>query len=618
MRVVVILFLTLSHFAIATGLTGKIEIKIEKSSPEKFSFLFWDWTHKTIGPGPSPEINEQDIKDAILEEFKNPQIAIDQLEKLKGPAGKILIEFSYVSACDKNVNRSENDRCQKSTEDWQEIEGKLLFSCGVEEENGEPWINSIDYQIGHWINKPEKKLNHQLADFGKFYQFKWASKQQIKRIIASCLASLRDMPELKSNTPSDPSKIIMDSDIYGDFYKWFSKIQGLKIQDEKNIAFKNSVNCLLKNAIERFRNRTGNILVLERENSVEFFSNQPPSSFIGEHTLPTYLQKGTENKFVYSLAVLDEISWKNLKKNRIKKKIQNQGIWPNIKDISLISLLSQIFGEDLYLNMNACFLSSGIHIYNPVKVIETFYAPDKCEEEFLTNPSFDILELLCKHNDAKSCLLIGQAHANKNLWKCLPNNQNIECSIYGFKSDPLKSEEYLIKACDLGSADGCFNAAKLNPLPSGSFSSQQKDLYQKGCKINNISECEYWIKGVNPTSETEISIKHNECSMNKFKIDSCLDLSIYYQLKQNEEASLKYSKIACERGNTRSLNPNPCDTFANYLLKQNNKKGAIQILENNCWFKTDKSCNKLYDLYDKVKKDELIKKICWETKIKCF
>jgi TPR repeat protein len=622
MRIFIVLFLIISSIAGAAELTGKIEVKVEESKPEKFSFLFWDWTYKTIGAGSSPNISEQDVKDAIREEFKNPQAAIEQLEKLKGPGGKIQIDYSYVSPCDENLGRAEYDRCQNLKEEREEIEGRLLFSCGVEEENGDPWINSNEYRVGHWETDPEKELNYQIADFGWFYQFKWASKAQIKRNIASCLASLKDMPDLKPKIPSDAPQLKMDPHIYSDFYDWFSKIQGLQLQDKNDPTFKNSVDCLLKNATERFKNRTGNVLVLQKSKTKAFFLYESTLNFSEGHNLPIYLQReGRSNDVeqdIYSIAVMDETSWNNLEENQNEKKIKTQGVWPNIQARSLVSLIGQVYGQDLYMNMNACFLSSGVNIFNPNKIVETFYAPSNCNEEISNNPSFDILELRCENQDAKACLMIGQAHANNNRWKCLPDDQSIDCSVHGLKTDRSKAEEYLTKACGLGLADGCFSAASLTSLPSGYFSSKQREYYQQGCDLNRLPGCEFWTLGVRPITENEIATKQHRCLTNSLGIDACVELSIYYQLNQNEEASMEYSKIACERGSTGAVNPNPCVLVADYYVQQNDKENAIKILEKNCWFKTDKGCSKLYELYDESKKDSLIKKVCWETKKKCF
>ena len=521
--------LLMTFFTYASDLTGKIEVSVQKSQPEEFKFLFWDNLDNTIGDGNSPVITSEDLIAAIKEEFTLPTEALSQIEKLKGKGGKTFIEYYY------------------------DEKGKLNYQCGTKDESGDVYING---NIGSFGLEPRidfsiPTLFEQRADIGKFYQFKWASKAQIKRQMAQCFSELPGMPKLKSKNPSEPTHVHLDPSLYNDFFKWFSKIDGIKVEKKDDPKFKSTVNCLLSNAPQYFKNRTGNNIVIQKEVANE---NLIQSTILSEQwNLPPHILKAIPNEkpnFVYSISVMDEISWKNLNKDIKKDKVQNMGLWPNLQSRSVLGLIGQIYGSELDTYLQSCLLSSGLSISDPNRLLATFFQSGNCQA---LNSNEHRIELECEIGKTKSCLILANAYSTENHPKCMPEDQSPECFINNIPYDPKKGISYFKKACSLGDAEGCFGAGE--SLEIDLFAKDERiQLYQKGCKIRAHENCSFWNKGVDFINGLNFYVKKWQCEGFLSSEDACYAVGLYFDKIGQSKDSVKFLKKSCEMSEKKDEN----------------------------------------------------------------
>lgn len=510
-----------TFFTYASDLTGKIEVSVQKSQPEEFKFLFWDNLDNTIGHGNSPVITSEDLIAAIKEEFTLPNEALSQIEKLKGKGGKTFIEYYYDET------------------------GKLIYQCGTKDESGDVYINGTlgSFGLEPRIDFSIPSLFEQRADIGKFYQFKWASKAQIKRHIAECFSELPGMPKLISKNPSELTNVNIDPDLYKDFFKWFSKIDGIKIEKKDDPKLKTTVDCLLSNTTQYFKNRTGNTIVFQKEVANKDLVQSTTRS--EQWNLPPYILKTIPNEkpnFVYSISIMDEDSWKSFKKDIKKNKIQNMGLWPNLQSRSVLGLLGQIYGSDLDTYLQSCLLSSGLSISDPNKLLATFFQSDNCQE---LNTNEQRIELECEIGKTKSCLTLAQAYSSKNRPKCIPEDKSPECFINNIPYDLEKGISYYKKACSLGDAEGCFGAGE--SLEIDLFAKDERiQLYQKGCKIRNHENCTFWNKGVDFIDGLNFFVKKWQCEGFLSSGDACYAVGLYFDKIGQPKDSVKFLKKSCD------------------------------------------------------------------------
>jgi hypothetical protein len=513
--------LLISIFTYASDLTGKIEVSVQKSQPDEFKFLFWDNLDNTIGHGKSPVITSEDLISAIKEEFTLPNEALSQIEKLKGKDGNTFFEFQY------------------------DEKGKLIYQCGTKDENDDVYIygSQASFGLEPRIDFSRSTLFEQRVDIGKFYQLKWASKAQIKRHMAQCFSELPGMPKLKSRNPIEPTNLQLDPSLYNDFYKWFSKIDGIKIEKNDDPKFKSTVNCLLSNATQYFKNRTGNTIVIQKEVANE---NLIQSTILSEQwNLPPHILKAIPNEkpnYVYSISVMDEFSWKNLKKDFKKDKIQNMGIWPNLQSRSVLGLMGQIYGSDLDTYLQSCLLSSGLSISDPNRLLATFFQSGNCHD---LNSNEHRIELECEIGKTKSCLLLANAYSSENHPKCMPEDKSPECFLNNISYDQNKGLSYFKKACSLGDAEGCFGAG--HSLEGNLFAKDERiQLYQQGCKIKTHENCSFWNKGVDFINGINFFLKKWQCEGFLSSEDACYGVGLYFDKMGDKDRSIKFLKKSCE------------------------------------------------------------------------
>lgn len=596
------------------ALTGKKEVSVHPSIHKDFKGFLWNHVDETIGEGSSPQLSEKDVMDAIREEFTDSKVAVDQLEKLKGPGGKFFFDYGYV------------EPEEYPTEQDDKNEGNLTHRCGVADEKNEKYNSYMESGTGPiLISGQEIKHLPRYASEGKFNHLKWASKDQMKRHIARCFSRLPGMPTMKPRDPQGKTEMYFDDALYDDFYKWFATVPGLAVGAPGNAKVKNAAQCLLSSAMVKNPDRSGNVLVIQKAKNKKD-SPVNTETFISEvDNLPMYSdakESRGSNSHVYSLAFMDPQSYGGLKSKWEKDEIQTQGIWPNYQGGSLASLMGQTLGDQLHVNMKACFLSAGMFFPNADDVLRTINNPYECRDvDAASIPPEQQLDYYCEKGQGMSCFYLGAAYQQGKKFICLPKDMGGKCFITEGKPDPKKAREYYQKTCELGTPHGCYALGSMLDSSDPSFSSFNDEaitFYQKGCKLQEVDRCYYYNKGLSHVEESNLSLYQNSCKGSFIENKkSCLALGLYYLKKGDKQTGVEHLKKSCGMFGSKKSS-NACLELARVHLKDGNKEEAKKILKKDCSFMEKSGCSDLYELSTEKEKEAMIKDICWSKKEKCF
>lgn len=597
MRYFLLIFISL--FAYAQRPPGSIEVDVEESNPDYYKSWFSNRVKETIGPGASPVITERDINSAIMEEFQNPSAAQDQLKILRERGVKIKMKLGYQKPEGECLERFEIEtyeviteesrrKFQKCRQDELNREGRLASTCSMSTPDVLPELRQGDKIIVHRreyeIQKDLEPFGpkFQVADTGWFYQFKWASPEQRKRYIAQCLSSVEGMPALKALNPTDAPQIKMDPGLYSDFQAWFAENEQLQKVESRDPRLISASNCLMKNSTQNFKNRTGNIAVLQKN-----------------------------KKNLYSIAIMDETSWRNLKKSESEKSISNQGIWPNLQSGSLSDLMGQVYGESLSINMYTCFISSGLQLLDPNSLIQSMNKSFPCQEKSLeTITKAEGNRVSCEKGNAEMCLQIAKEKVEKKL-SCLPDDQSSECLTSRLDLEQI----YFQKACALGAKEGCLALDYLHQ-PVKPLTNDSIKKLKKACDTKTVPECYFWNRGMNPLNAQTLKSKVIECE-NEVNL-ACIDVGMMnIILKGSTEIGTSFLQKGCPWFMPHN-DINSCLVATEIISKNGDPATSIKILKEMCKFKSDLACPKLYELYNQTEKDNLVKEVCGSKAPKCF
>lgn len=619
MRLLLIYYISITSVFAAPVLSGKIEVNVRESKQWNFRGFFWSDVDETIGGGDSPVVTQKDLLDAINKEFKSPKAALAQLEKLKGPGGKVLLDLHYIDASDKSPY----------------VDGDMVVRCGVVSVSGELGKNEkaeLYMETGSGVVSSAARFEKypKIGDIGKFYQFKWASKEQISRFIAKCFARLSGMPDLKAKNPKGKTQLYIGDAMYEDFYKWLLSIDGINTLTSKNPKFRGAVKCLLDSAVKRQEDRTGNILILQSHKETERNEiNKEKKGLVSELEFLGSKLGISPNMYhrhqLYSLAVMDASSSKKMLDDWEENTIQTEGIWPNYKSNNLLGLMNQVFGDQLQVNLKACLLNAGISIPNPNLVFKTIYDVRNCREVDESSLSLlDKLEIYCEMGRGDSCFFLGQGFIQGKQVVCSQlDTGKDQCNIMDGTKDIEIGRKYLIEGCEKGSAAACWAMGKaLEGVRSLAFpnlgSKEHIKYYKRACELRpDIEECYSQANGVTPVSEKNLAVYERSCESIIDSADNCNAVSFYYEKIGDKEKQKKFLKKAC-RATSTNKSPEPCIKLKTVLLEEGKVDEVIELLEITCNFVDKIGCRDLIDIYDKqgMKKEKakVIRRICWGEK----
>lgn len=194
------------------------------------------------------------------------------------------------------------------------------------------------------------------------------------------------------------------------------------------------------------------------------------------------------------------------------------------------------------------------------------------------------------------------------------------------KYDHTITTDYLEKACNLGTGNGCLLMA--NDLWDKGLKAESFSYYEKGCKLGITSSC-YYFEYLDRKDDTKEFIAKKFCDS---KVEeACSDLASKYYEQENYAQAQKYYQLSCDLENLESCassievkaktdkNYNKtiphyelcykgytksCGMSADYLEEGKQFKEAKKLYERGCFLDDKRSCDFMGWLYSEENNTE--------------
>ena len=552
----------------------------------------------------APRVPASELQQAITSEFADPQAALARLEEIKGAGGSVYFDF-------RRFGESENDP---------EAEGDLIHICGARNREGN--VVSAFARWGNGISSGGEDLNpvSEYGSTGKYEQFFWSSPAQRRRFMARCLARLPGMPGLKSHRPREQVTFHIPNEIYQDLHRWMATIPGVSRYSATHPKFRSAAQCLMRQAAQSSPDRTGNQVVIQRQETDDSDLIRRTGSVSEMHHLPSHVgiqQARGRSQYTYSIAFMDRHSVGQLRENWDSDEIQNIGPWPNYQGASTASVLAQALGDRFVTHLKACLLSAAINVPNIDEILPTIFNPITCNEVDLR--SMDIMEQLdayCGNGRGQSCFFIAAAAHQGKRFNCLPRHMGGGCTLGGANSDMSKARDYYNRACQAGHAPGCFALGNIQENPVATFPTQSFSMntyYQRGCELQRIPECEYYLQGLQPVYAASVTEFHNACNSSVNRRQACTSLGVYFQQRNDTSNARAAFERGCEAIGVSNV-ASPCIKLAQMELGSGNRTRGVDLMRRECNNVRKAGCRPLYELFEREDNQqamqELIRRAC--------